>query len=201
MTDEKIFEQRAVKRMKDEGLDPEVEWQKYYKYLEEEKTKLFTDLKTTEDLQKKDEQIKAASDAEYFANQNEETIQNKNAVASALSLNKLIIPEKSKSYIIFVECKRCGQVKKPYKWEARWIFGIAFLFTILNIFGLLIFFVSTNPYICPACLERNKLVKILNDGKKIPISSLSKNQFVVVATIFLIIGVIIKFRNYLSLIF
>lgn len=103
----------------------------------------------------------------------------------------LFDPQKPPAQLIKIECKKCGNIDKPLKWNVRWIFGIAYLFTILNVFGLLIYFVFTNPYICGKCGERNKLVKILNNNKGIPINCLSKNVFLGISIFFLVVGILI----------
>jgi len=103
----------------------------------------------------------------------------------------LFDPQKPPRQLIKIECKKCGNTEKPNKWNVRWIFGIAYLFTIVNVFGLLIYFAFTNPYICGKCGERNKLLKILNNGKKIPINCLSKNVFLGISIFFLVVAFLI----------
>lgn len=100
-------------------------------------------------------------------------------------------PTYAPAQIIKVECKKCGHVDKPYKWEARWTFGILYLFTILNLIGLIIYFVGTEPYICPKCGERNQLVKILNNNKRVPQKCLSTKAFIGISIPFLVITVLV----------
>lgn len=108
----------------------------------------------------------------------------------------LINPKKSAGQLMQIECSKCGNIDKPQKWQERWIFGVLFLFTILNVFGILLYFMFTNPYICKKCGERNKLIKILNDNRRIPISCMSKNNFLGVSIVLLVISflILVKFR-------
>lgn len=109
------------------------------------------------------------------------------------SVTKLFNPNKPPAQVIKIKCTKCGYVGEPNKWNAKWIFGIAYLFTSLNLIGLLIYFVFTNPYICKQCGERNKLVKILNDGGEKNIRSLSKSVFLTISITFLILGLAYRF--------
>lgn len=110
---------------------------------------------------------------------------------SVLSGTGLIDPNKKPAQLMKIKCDNCGHIGEPKKWPFRTWIGVAYLFTLLNIIGVLIYFTSTNPYICEKCDERNKLTKILNDRKTIPIKSSSKNNFVTTAIVFLILGVIL----------
>lgn len=94
-------------------------------------------------------------------------------------------------YLSKIECSACGYISKPVKWSARWIFAILYLATIVNLFGLLIYFVFTNPYICEKCGERNKLIKILKDGRRGPIKCLSKNLFIGISLVGLVLCIIV----------
>lgn len=98
--------------------------------------------------------------------------------------------------IIHIRCDNCNYTGKPYKWSFRTWVGVLYLFTLLNIIGILIYFVSTNAYICQNCGERDKLVQILNDRRHVPIKSLKKNTFQAIATFFLIVGVLISILRY-----
>lgn len=86
-------------------------------------------------------------------------------------------PTNPPSQIIKVECKKCNHIDKPYKWKVRFFIGILYFFLILGPISLLIYFGFTEPYICPKCGERNQLVKILNNDKRVPQESLSKITF------------------------
>lgn len=97
-------------------------------------------------------------------------------------------PKKAPSQLIEIECQKCGNIDKPIKWNIRYYFGIAFWFTMLSPIAVLLYFVNTNPYICKNCNERDKLIKKLNNGKKIKIGGLSRIRFILVSSIFLILG-------------
>lgn len=90
--------------------------------------------------------------------------------------------------IIQIKCGYCNYIGKPVKWNFRTWIGVLYLFTLLNIIGILIYFASTNAYICSNCGRRDKLVKILNDGREISIKSLGKDVFQAVAIFFLLVG-------------
>ncbi len=110
---------------------------------------------------------------------------------SILSGTGLIDPNQRPAQLMNIKCDNCGHTGDPKKWSFRTWVGVAYLFTLLNIIGVLIYFTSTNPYICEKCDERNKLKKMLNDRKIIPIKSSSKNNFATTAIVFLILGVIL----------
>lgn len=105
--------------------------------------------------------------------------------------SELLFPEKSKAKLVKIQCNKCGHIGNPEKWEFRIWVGLLYLFTLLNIVGVIFYFALTNPYICENCGERDQLVKIKNNRKTIPIKSLSKKRFRVIAVIFLILGIII----------
>lgn len=106
------------------------------------------------------------------------------------SKEKLINVGEIDNKLIFIECKACGIIKEPEKWSVRTAFGILLLFTVFNILGVLLYFVTTNPYICPKCRERNKLVKILNNKQKIPINSMSTTAFSIIWGTVVALGII-----------
>lgn len=108
----------------------------------------------------------------------------------------LMDPNSKPGQIIQIRCDNCNYVGAPTKWSFRTIIGILYLFTLLNVVGILIYFISTNAYVCKNCGERNKLVELLNDRRQVPIKSLSKNTFQAIAIFFLIVGVCLTVLKY-----
>ena len=103
-------------------------------------------------------------------------------------------PQKKPGVLVKIECKKCGYTGEPHKWSAVWIFGILYVFTILNLMGLLVYLLVANPYSCSKCNERNQLTKILNNGKRMPIRSLSRKTFLSVSIVGLVLmGLIVLF--------
>lgn len=89
----------------------------------------------------------------------------------------LLDPTKKSGQLVKIECKKCGYVGEPIRWSAITLIGLSYLVFGLNIFVLILLLLIANPYICIKCRERNKLEKILNNGKRMPIKSLSKKAF------------------------
>jgi len=94
---------------------------------------------------------------------------------------KLYDPTKKAGQLAKIECKNCGHIGEPIRWSAITIIAIAYLVFGLNVFVLILILLVANPYICIKCRERNKLVKILNDGRTMPIKSLSKKAFLIIS--------------------
>ncbi|MBU0580563.1 MAG: hypothetical protein KKA19_05245 [Candidatus Margulisbacteria bacterium] len=92
---------------------------------------------------------------------------------------KLFDESRPATYLVKVTCSNCGHEGKPEKWSARNILGI--LFIISGLIPGLIFFNSTNPFVCPNCKKREHLTKIYNNGNKYPIKSYSKNSITAIS--------------------
>ncbi len=103
----------------------------------------------------------------------------------------LIASAENSGKLMYIKCNHCGYIGKPYPWFFRAFCGVFYLFTLLNIIGILAYFTFTNPYICANCNERDKLVKILNNRKEIPVKSFNKNKFETISVLFLIIGTVL----------
>jgi hypothetical protein len=103
--------------------------------------------------------------------------------------NGLIIPGANEGQLIYIKCKHCEHIGQPHKWSFRTGAGVFYLFTLFNIFGLLLYFCTTNPFICEKCGERNGLIKILNNGKEITIKSLSTSKFEIISVLLFVIGI------------
>jgi|GEM_PF-3954375 len=101
-----------------------------------------------------------------------------------------------KTKVMFVECKKCNHIDKPYRWSTRTVFGVLLLVTILNVIGVLLFFMFSNPYICEKCGQRNKLVKILNNKKRIVIDCMSTRSFLIVWGIVIALGITLLYWRY-----
>lgn len=107
----------------------------------------------------------------------------KEAVDVLLEKNEtnLYDPKKKAGQLVKIECEKCGNIGEPHKWRDVTLIGILYLVFGLNIFVLLFILLLANPYICSKCGERNKLVKILNSGKRTAIKCLSKKAFLTIS--------------------
>lgn len=103
--------------------------------------------------------------------------------------NKLYDPTKKAKQLVKIECKACGHIGDPQKWSFVWICGIVYFF-ILNVFGLLVYFLIANPYICKNCNQRNQLAKVLNNDQRMLIKHcLSRKAFIAVSIVILLIAI------------
>lgn len=101
-------------------------------------------------------------------------------------MEKLLDPSKKATEIIKIKCTHCGFEGSPKTWVVR---SIICVLLFLGIWPGLIFSTVTNPYICSNCNRREFLVKTLNDGSNITITSLSKVKFLVI--FFILFGVVV----------
>lgn len=101
---------------------------------------------------------------------------NMKKVAEIREKNKL---NENKGLTISVKCANCKFKGTPVKWGARTCLGIFYLFVAL-IPGI-IFFESTNPFICPKCGKRDALSKVFENKVEEKIESKSKEDFLNIA--------------------
>jgi Tfp pilus assembly protein PilF len=85
--------------------------------------------------------------------------------------------------LVKMRCTGCGQEGEPTKWLFRTIAGV--LLFLGGIFPGIIYFTSTNPYVCSKCGERDKLVKILNDRSESKVESGGKGKFMLITIVVL----------------
>lgn len=104
-------------------------------------------------------------------------------------------PSKKAGQLVKIECKKCGYIGEPKKWGVITLVAILYLIFGLNIFVLIFILLLANPFICFKCGERNELTKILNNGKRLPIKSLSKKAFLIIS----ISGLVITGLIYISI--
>ena len=69
-----------------------------------------------------------------------------------------------KKHQVEIRCTACKYKGVPVKWCPRIIIGIL-LFLFVRAIPTIIYFVFSNPYYCPKCRKRDKLIKIV-DGKE-----------------------------------
>lgn len=106
------------------------------------------------------------------------------------SVNPLIDKKQSESQIMFIECQNCNTIYYRKKWAIRYIIVILLLvFQFLGLFGILFYLATTNPYICARCGERKGLIKILNNKKKVPINSMSTQNFLITWGVVFVLGI------------
>lgn len=81
--------------------------------------------------------------------------------------------------LMSIKCTNCKHDGKPFKWGARTGLGIFYILSAL-IPGV-IFFMNTNPYICPKCEKRENLFKVFENKTEEKIESKSKEDFLKIA--------------------
>ena len=105
----------------------------------------------------------------------------------------LIISTENSGKLVYVKCSHCGYIGKPYHWFFRSFCGVFYFFALFNksfsFIGALGYFVFTNPYICANCNERDRLVKVLNNRKELPIKSLSTSKFEIISVLLIVMGI------------
>ena len=101
-------------------------------------------------------------------------------------------PIQNPKKIARIYCANCDTIQDPKKWTPHIIIGFALLGSVLNIIGVILYFIFSNPYICKNCGQRNKLTKILNDGTKKEIRALSKNVFLAFSILAISSGLLLK---------
>lgn len=132
-----------------------------------------------------------------FPNQNKIDFMNKSKKITDTG-SGLIDDSKPPMQLMQIRCDNCDYVGKPKEWDFRFWIGILYLISVLSVLGVVFYFLYTNPYICRNCAERNKLVKILNNRKTIPIKSSSKKSFTATAIGLLIVGIILSIIRVVS---
>lgn len=94
------------------------------------------------------------------------------------SNTKLIDPKIDSDLLVHYECKSCGYTGLVAKWKPRTTMGILLLL-FYGIFPGVIVLTMSNPYYCPSCFERHKLLEVYNDGEKQPIRCMTKKNFLI----------------------
>lgn len=100
-----------------------------------------------------------------------------------------------KTEILCTSCKHKG---KPTIWVVRIIIGIIILIFPFGswaaILAAIFYFMLSNPYYCPKCHKRDKLIKIV-DGQETRIKALPKWGFILLSVLPLISLALITFMN------